>query len=190
MAMTTDHSLDHFKLEDTRITRRYFGKFERITQHMTKVAATMEAEGRLARRDTDVLARYLLGLNLTFKALAHKYHFSGRYAHAGQLTFDRVESGFPVYQELLEMANDALQAGTHLASMPSVNALKDQMVRTIVGEQANRRSCNMRCRSGCITKSFLKAACFGRAMIRRLFGSRTTMIAAIFRCIGRSMTVR
>ncbi|MDB9801562.1 hypothetical protein OAC01_01180 [bacterium] len=135
IAVATNHSLDHFKLEDTRITRRYFGKFERITQHMTKVAATMEAEGRLARRDTDVLARYLLGLNLTFKALAHKYHFSGRYAHAGQLTFDRVESGFPVYQELLEMANDALQADRHLTSMPSVDALKDQMVRTIVGEQ-------------------------------------------------------
>ena len=32
----TDHALDHFKLEDTRITRRYFGKFERITQHMTR----------------------------------------------------------------------------------------------------------------------------------------------------------
>ncbi len=133
--MKTDHSLDHFKLEDTRITRRYFGKFERITQHMTRVAATMEAEGRLGRRDIDVIARYLLGLNLTFRALSHKYHFSGRFAHAGQLTFDRVESGFPVYQELLEMANDALQADRHLTSMPSVDALKDQMVRTIVGDQ-------------------------------------------------------
>ena len=135
--MISEHDLsqDHFKLEDTRITRRYFGKFERITGHLMKVAATMEGEGRLARRDINVVARYLMGLNLTFRALAHKYHFSGRFSHAGQLTFDRVESGFPVYQELLEMANDALQADRHLDTMPSVDALKDQMVRRIVGEQ-------------------------------------------------------
>jgi hypothetical protein len=132
----TDLALDHFKLEDTRVTRRYFGKFERITQHLTKVAATMEAEGRLSRRDIESLTGYIVGLNFTFRALAHKYHFSGRFAHAGQLTFDRVESGFPVYQELLEMANDTLQAQRHLSSMPSVEDLKDQMVRQIVGEQA------------------------------------------------------
>ena len=131
----TDLSDDHFKLEDTRVTRRYFGKFERITQHLNKVAATMQAERRLSKRDIDAVARYLVGLNITFRSLAHKYHFSGRFAHAGQLTFDRVESGFPVYQELLEMANDALQAERHLASMPSAEDLKDQMVRTIVGDQ-------------------------------------------------------
>jgi hypothetical protein len=127
--------LDHFKLEDTRVTRRYFGKFEKITGYLGKVAATMEAEGKFAREDTAAIARYLIGLNLTFRALAHKYHFSGRWQHAGQLTFDRIESGFPVYQELLEMANDALQAQTHLAETPSEDALKDQMIRTIVGEQ-------------------------------------------------------
>lgn len=133
--MKTDLPLDHFKLEDTRVTRRYFGKFARITQHLNRVAATMQAESRLSRFDIEAIAGYLSGLNYTFKALSHKYHFSGRFAYAGQLTFDRVESGFPVYQELLEMANDALQADQHLESMPSANSLKDQMVRTIVGEQ-------------------------------------------------------
>ncbi|WP_394179936.1 hypothetical protein [Yoonia maritima] len=126
---------DHMKLEDTRVTRRYFGKFQRITGYLTKVAATMEAEGRFSRRDIEALAQYLVGLNWTFTALAHKYHFSGRFAYAGKLTFDRVESGFPVYQELLEMANDALQAERHLGSMPSTDDLKDQMVRVILSEQ-------------------------------------------------------
>lgn len=130
----TDLDLDHFKLEDTRVTRRYFGKFEKITNHLNKVAATMEAERRLSRQDIEALARYLYGLNITFRSLAHKYHFSGRFSHAGQLTFDRVESGFPVYQELLEMANDAQQAERHLASMPTPGALKTEMVRNIVGE--------------------------------------------------------
>lgn len=126
---------DHMKLEDTRVTRRYFGKFSKITGYLTKVAATMEAEGRFGRKDIEAIATYLVGLNWTFTALSHKYHFSGRFKHAGALTFDRRESGFPVYQELLEMANDALQAERHLASQPSAEALKDQMVRVILREQ-------------------------------------------------------
>ena len=128
--------LDHFALEDTRVTRRYFRKFERITQHLARVAGVMEGEGRLSRRDVDVLARYIIGLRLTFQALAHKYHFSGRWTHAGKLTFDREESGFPVFSELMEMANDALQASRHLANMPTTEDLKTDMVRVIVGEQA------------------------------------------------------
>ncbi len=127
--------LDYFRMEDTAVTRRYFGKFEKITGYLGKVAAVMEAEGRFSREDTAAIARYLIGLNYTFRALAYKYHFAGRFAHAGQLTFDRVESGFPVYSELLEMANDALQAPRHLEEMPSVEALKDQMIRSIVGAQ-------------------------------------------------------
>jgi len=132
---TPDLQADHMKLEDTRVTRRYFGKFSKITGYLTKVAATMEAEGRFSRQDIEVLARYLVGLNWTFTALAHKYHFAGRFPHSGNLTFDRRESGFPVYQELLEMANDAQQADRHLASQPSAADLKDQMVRVILSEQ-------------------------------------------------------
>ena len=133
--MTPDLQADHMKLEDTRVTRRYFDKFAKITGYLTKVAATMEAEGRFDRKEIEVMARYLIGLNWTFTALAHKYHFAGRFAHAGKLTFDRHESGFPVYQELLEMANDALQAGRHLEAQPGVGDLKDQMVRVILSEQ-------------------------------------------------------
>jgi hypothetical protein len=126
---------DHFDLEDTRVTRRYFAKFDAITGHLARVAGQMESEGRLDRREVDALARYLLALGLTFRALAHKYHFSGRFAHAGKLTFDRVESGFPVFHELLEMANDAQQAERHLAGLPSEEQLKEDMVRVILSEQ-------------------------------------------------------
>lgn len=128
--------LDHFQLEDTRVTRRYFGKFEKITGYLGKVAAVMDAEGRFSKPEIAAIGRYMVALNLTFRALAHKYHFSGRFAHAGKLTFDRVESGFPVVTELMEMATDAQQARAHLDQTPSVSALKDEMVRTILGEQA------------------------------------------------------
>ncbi|WP_425289152.1 hypothetical protein [Yoonia algicola] len=130
-----DLQSDHMMLEDTRVTRRYFDKFAKITSYLTKVAATMETEGRFDRKEIEVMARYLIGLNWTFTALAHKYHFAGRFAHSGKLTFDRTESGFPVYQELLEMANDALQAQRHLDAQPDAEALKDQMVRVILSEQ-------------------------------------------------------
>jgi len=133
--MTTDTAYDHFQLEDTRVTRRYFGKFEAIIGHLGRVAATLEAEDRLSKRDVEVMTRYIVGLNYTFKALAHKYHFSGRFEHAGKLTFDRVDSGFPVYSELLTMANDAAQADRHLDGMRSVQALKQDMVRVILSEQ-------------------------------------------------------
>ena len=127
--------LDHFELEDTRVTRQYFDTFRAITGHLARVAAQMEAEGRLARHEVEVIARYLAGLSFTFRALAHKYHFAGRWPHAGKLTFDRVESGFPVQPELMEMAADAAQADRHLAGMQSVDALKDEMVRVMLGER-------------------------------------------------------
>ena len=128
-------TLDHFQLEDTRVTRRYFAKFRAITGHLARVAGMMEGEGTLSREEVSVIARYLVGLNLTFRALAHKYHFSGRWEHAGKLTFDRIESGFPVLSEILAMANDATQAARHLDATPGVAALKDEMIRTIVGDR-------------------------------------------------------
>ena len=42
----------------------------------------------------------------------------------GALTMDSVESGFPVFNELLVMANDAQQADRHLANMPGADAEK------------------------------------------------------------------
>ena len=131
----SDTAYDHFQLEDTRVTRRYFDKFEAIIGHLGRVAATLEADDRLSKRDVEVMTRYIVSLNYTFKALAHKYHFSGRFAHAGKLTFDRVDSGFPVHNELLAMASDAAQADRHLQGMQSVQALKQDMVRVILNEQ-------------------------------------------------------
>ncbi|TNC52465.1 hypothetical protein FHG66_02700 [Rubellimicrobium rubrum] len=128
-------TLDHQVLADTVATRRYFRKFERITTHLAKVAAEEQAAGRMTAPEVEALARSLVSLNLTFRALALKYHFAGATREAGTLTFDRVESGFPVASELMEMASDATQAERHLASLPTVEALKDEMVRVILSER-------------------------------------------------------
>ncbi len=127
---------DHVGLTDTWAARRYFEKFAAITGHLTRVAATMEVDGSLSRTDVTILGRYLTALTGTFHALSDKYLLTGRDTGTffGSLTFDAHESGFPVFEELLTMANDAQQAPRHLSNMPSVEALKDQMVRSIVGD--------------------------------------------------------
>jgi hypothetical protein len=132
---TKDLTRDHAALSDTQVTRRYFAKFGRITGHLARVAGQMEAEGRLNRREVEVLARYLVGLGFTFKALANKHHWTGRKgAGFSTLIIDRHESGFPVHGELMQMTSDAAQAARHLKTLPGVDDLKRQMVAQIVGE--------------------------------------------------------
>ncbi len=133
-ARPLDH--DHVTLEDTRVTRRYFAKFQAITGHLARVAAQFRAEGTLSEQETDVLARYIIALGYTFRALANKYHMAGRTEGPlpGKLTFDREESGFPIHAELLQMASDAAQAAKHLKNMSSPDELKRQMVSEIVGQ--------------------------------------------------------
>ncbi|SPF79461.1 hypothetical protein [Pseudoprimorskyibacter insulae] len=130
-------SADHRGITDTFASRRYFAKFESITAHLGRVAAVLQAEGALTKEEVAVMNRYIRGIAYTFKALSMKYLLVGRDTGQffGSLNMDTTESGFPVFNELLVMANDAQQADRHLAGMPSVEALKDQMVETIIGEQ-------------------------------------------------------
>ncbi len=127
---------DHVGLTDSFAARRYFQKFEAITGHLTRVAATMEAERRLSKTDVAVVGGYISAIARTFQALSMKYLMTGRDAGTffGSLSFDAHESGFPVFRELMTMANDAQQADRHLKGMMPVSDLKSEMIRTIVGD--------------------------------------------------------
>ena len=129
-------TLDHSGLTDDLAARRYFAKFERITGHLARVAAEMEVEGTFDKRDVDIIADYVARIARTFRALSHKYLLTGRDTGQffGSLTIDKNDSGFPVFAELMTMANDAMQADKHLAGMRSREQLKDEMVRQIVGD--------------------------------------------------------
>ncbi len=129
---------DHAELHDTRVARAYFVRFERITKHLARVIVEFERTGDLTRLEARLVAGHLGNLAATFRALAMKYLMLGRVEGPlpGRLTFDRHESGFPVAQELMVMANDAQQAAANLRAMPSVADLKDRMVRQIVGDLA------------------------------------------------------
>lgn len=133
----TDPNHDHVGLTDTFASRRYFAKFEGITSHLTRVAAAMQAEGAISKPQVDVLTRYLMSLTFTFRALSMKYLLVGRDTgrYFGSLSMDKRDSGFPVAAELMTMANDAQQAARHLDNMPSEQALKDDMVRTIISDR-------------------------------------------------------
>lgn len=124
---------DHVGLTDTFAARRYFRKFERITGHLGGVVQSMEEGRRLSTTDAGVLEHYLFGLAGTFQALSMKYLMTGR-GTFGSMAFDAHESGFPVFRELMTMANDAQQAERHLRNMLSEEDLRNQMVQQIVGD--------------------------------------------------------
>ena len=134
--METDLTQDHSGLTDDLAARRYFSKFERITGHLARVAAEMEVERTFSKSDVAIISDYVARIARTFGALSHKYLLTGRDTGVffGSLSIDRHESGFPVFAELMKMANDAQQAKAHLSGMRSVEELKDEMVRQIVGD--------------------------------------------------------
>lgn len=138
MSVKEQLTADHKPLEDDIAARRYFATFGRITTVLAGVAEAMEGEKAISAGDSDVIAAYSASVAATFRALSMKYLVSGRVEGVGprHLTIDLHESGFPVFQEIVTMANDAAQAGRHLKDLPDAARLKDEMVRVIVGERA------------------------------------------------------
>ena len=136
--MTADApTSDRAALTDLFESRRYFAKFERITAHLNRVAAVMQAEGSLSKQEVEILTTYVQGIAYTFKALSMKYLLVGRDTGQffGSLAMDVEESGFPMFSELMVMANDAAQARRHLDGMPDTETLKREMVEQIISER-------------------------------------------------------
>ncbi len=136
--MKTDLTLDHKALEGAYLTRRYFAKFARIMGHLERVAEITTEEGLIARKEAEVIKSYLTALSNTFTALSFKHLMAGRVSATlpNSLNIDKQDSGFPIYQELLQMANDALQAKRHLENSQNTEFLKKDMVRHILNEHS------------------------------------------------------
>ncbi len=132
-----DLTLDHKVLENAQATRRYFAKFEGIIDHLRSVAKLSASEKLITPSESKILQMYLLGLSYTFSALSYKFLMANRVSNhsAPLLSIDKTDSGFPIYQEVLQMAADALQAKKHLKSLPSQKRLKQEMVNHILSEQ-------------------------------------------------------
>lgn len=132
-----DLTIDHKALEDAHETRRYFAKFEKIIGHLPEVVDIAAAEDSGWNDVAPIIQMFLKALSNTFSALSYKHLMAGRVANQlpSVLNIDRQESGFPIYQELLQMANDAMQVDKHLKSLPSLKRLKQEMVEHILREQ-------------------------------------------------------
>ena len=131
-------AFDHKVLEDAQATRRYFGKFERIIDHLKQVTKLSKKEGLITTAEAKILLTYLLGLSYTFTALSYKFLMANRVGDQASslLSIDKTDSGFPIYGEILHMAADASQAEKHLKSLPSQKRLKQDMVNHILTEQS------------------------------------------------------
>ncbi len=136
--MRNDLTIDHKALQGAYETRRYFAKFERIIGHLERVTAMTVQEGTLDAEEGKIVTAYLRALAGTFTALSYKHLLSGRVSDQlpSGLNIDRTDSGFPIYQELLQLANDALNADKHLANLPDQTQLKQDMVRHILNEHS------------------------------------------------------
>ncbi|MGN8117356.1 hypothetical protein [Labrys sp. 22185] len=141
---------DHVTLPDPRAMRRYFGKFSRIIRHLREIAgqtgqgnqASLADDakyggGEFANNQLDLIENYLQRLAKTFTALSLKHLMSGRVSSLPlTLAIDRSESGFPVFQEIMTMANDLAQVDRHLANQPDQARLKEEMIAAILSERA------------------------------------------------------
>jgi len=139
MNETIDLSVTHKPIETALATRRYFAKFERIMSHLSEVARRSEDDHEISPREADVLAYYIQGLTTSFTALSYKFLMAQRIGRATQstlLNIDKSDSGFPIYQEILQMASDALQAKDHLKSLPDKARLKQEMITHILDERS------------------------------------------------------
>lgn len=133
----TDLIRDHRPLDDEGAARRYFAKFARITAILQGVVREMAAGGGFAPSESAILVGHAQALAASFHALSLKYLIAGRIGGLAQrhLTIDLHESGFPVFQEIAMLANDAAQAPERLARMERADALKEQMVHRILSER-------------------------------------------------------
>ena len=73
---------------------------------------------------------YVERLSQTFACWRHRIGF------AETFRISRAESGFPAFQNVLELENDRKQAEDRLAKMPDADALKEEMVDHILREKS------------------------------------------------------
>ncbi len=135
--MTDTLRADHVPLTETTAMRRYFAKFDRIIGHLHDVATETTGQGRLGQLELQIIEGYLQALSSTFRVLFYKHLMAPRVPNAlpHHLEIDRVESGFPVYRELLQMGNDYTQADARLSALPRADKLKAEMLDQILGER-------------------------------------------------------
>lgn len=107
--------------------------------HLSEVAALSNKEKLITTAEARILSGYLGALTNTFTALSYKFLMTHRIGdrESASMSIDKTESGFPIFQELMQMASDATQAKKHLKSLPTQERLKKDMVTHILTEKSS-----------------------------------------------------
>ncbi len=126
-------------LPEHEAARRYFAKFERITGYLHTLADVHlreDAKTAVAEQEVACIEDYLQALSHTFAALSTKYLMTGLVTKRAQprLEIDRTDSGFPVFGEIMRMANDLGQADRHLRDLPDRQRIKGEIVDHILSK--------------------------------------------------------
>ncbi len=121
------------ELTDNDLCRRYFAKFEGILGHLHRVAwqeGPSGSRGALADLETECIETYLRRLGRSFTALSLKYLLTGLIHHKlpANLEIDQTDSGFPMAQEIIRLAEDRERAKEKLADLPDQATLKSEIV--------------------------------------------------------------
>ncbi|MDB6178659.1 hypothetical protein PAF17_14245 [Paracoccus sp. Z330] len=136
MAETGNLDADHRHLSDEATARAFFDQIGRITGILPATLAELVRDDIFSPTETQIVGGYLDALNNSIQALALKYLIAGRIDGPlrRHVTIDIHESGFPVWSEIAQTAADAAQATEELARTQPPGAIKDEMIRQIVGE--------------------------------------------------------
>lgn len=133
-------------LADPASRRRYFEILQQILSGVRTMVGYQAREAgdgdRLASLQFRLAHEYLQQFAATLEALAVKYTLAGLEDArvAGTPAIDASGSGFPAFQELMQMTHDALQIDRHLDGLPSRRTLKVEMVDHILSERTPPRA--------------------------------------------------
>jgi len=137
VAETGTLDADHRRFEDDLEARAWVAQARRVMAALPAALAEMVRDRLFGDSDVAVIGSYLEALGATLSALQTKYLVAGRVEGPlrRHLTIDVHESGLPVWQEIAQTAADAAQAGAELARTPTAAAIRDDMIRQIVGDR-------------------------------------------------------
>jgi hypothetical protein len=110
-----------------------------VSQYFTRMAQALSALERLAAGEqkavpgeamATVVVPYIRRLKASFSA------WESRIGFTEQFRISREESGFPIFQNVLELENDRRQAAEKLATIPDAAALRQEMADFILRNRA------------------------------------------------------
>lgn len=191
MAETGNLDADHHALEDEPTARAFFEQVGQIADVLPAALTEMQRDGLFTTIETAVMNGYLQALSTSIRALAMKYLVAGRIDGPlrRHVTIDIHESGFPVWSEIAQTAADAAQADEELSRTPTPEAIKDDMIRQIVGDLTVPTRLQYAMSQRLYYQALAGVGCSGRKCTPRAIGCRAQRANVGAGCfIGRSMT--